>query len=60
MYAGEVILSVVDEEGGYQTSVLKYGDIWYFPKGVAHTIQGLADESEYLLIFDDGDFEKVG
>jgi hypothetical protein len=23
-------------------------------------VQGLDDENEYLLVFDDGDFEKVG
>lgn len=28
--------------------------------GAAHTIQGLGDENEYLLVFDDGDFDKVG
>ncbi len=53
-------LSVVDENGVYQVEELNYGDIWYFPKGTAHTIQGLADENEYLLVFDDGDFDKVG
>jgi oxalate decarboxylase len=36
------------------------GDVWYFPKGIAHVIQGLDDENEYLLAFDDGDFDKVG
>jgi oxalate decarboxylase len=35
-------------------------DIWYFPKGIAHTIQGLEAENEYLLVFDDPDFDKVG
>lgn len=39
---------------------LSYGDIWYFPKGSAHTIQGLEDENEYLLAFDEADFDKAG
>lgn len=30
------------------------------PKGVAHNVQGLDNENEYLLGFDDGDFEKIG
>lgn len=60
VYAGEVLLSAVNEQGEYQTVKLGYGDIWYFPKGAAHTIQGLKDENEYLLVFDDGDFDKVG
>ena len=39
---------------------LGYGDIWYFPEGVAHTVSGLDDENEFLLVFDDGDFDKAG
>jgi len=54
VYAGEVLVSAVDEDGNYQVDKLEVGDIWYFPKGSAHTVQGLADENEYLLVFDDG------
>lgn len=50
----------MDENGQFTTEKLEEGDIWYFPKGVAHNVQGLDDENEYLLVFDDGDFEKVG
>jgi quercetin dioxygenase-like cupin family protein len=53
-------VSAVDENGNYEVAQLNYGDIWYFPKGSAHTIQGLDDENEYLLVFDDADFDKVG
>lgn len=60
MYAGRVLVSAVDEHGKYQVDILEYGDIWYFPKGQAHTVHGLDDENEYLLVFDDGDFDKVG
>ncbi|CAJ0545003.1 Ff.00g084990.m01.CDS01 [Fusarium sp. VM40] len=60
VYNGSVLISAVDEFGRYQEEVLNYGDIWYFPKGAAHTIQGLADENEYLLVFDEADFDKVG
>jgi len=60
VYAGRVLVSAVDENGKYQVDELGYGDIWYFPKGQAHTVQGLDDENEYLLAFDDGDFDKVG
>ncbi|KAF2663033.1 oxalate decarboxylase [Lophiostoma macrostomum CBS 122681] len=60
VYAGRVLVSAVDEHGKYQVDVLEFGDIWYFPKGQAHTIQGLDEENEYLLVFDDGDFDKVG
>lgn len=60
VYNGSLLLSGVDEKGGFTTEVLETGDIWYFPKGVAHNVQGLDDENEYLLAFDDGDFEKIG
>ena len=36
------------------------GDIWSFPKGQAHTFQGLSDQNEYLLAFDQPDFDAVG
>ena len=60
VYKGRVLVSAVDENGKYQVDELTFGDIWYFPKGQAHTVQGLDDENEYLLAFDDGDFDKVG
>lgn len=57
---GRVLVSAVDETGRHQTTELGFGDIWYFPKGQAHTVQGLDDENEYLLAFDDGDFDRAG
>ncbi|KAL2819090.1 RmlC-like cupin domain-containing protein [Aspergillus cavernicola] len=60
VYEGSLLLSAVDENGSWTTEKLETGDIWYFPKGVAHNVQGLDDQNEYLLVFDDGDFEKVG
>ncbi|KAF9882180.1 hypothetical protein CkaCkLH20_00216 [Colletotrichum karsti] len=60
VYSGSVLVSAVDENGRYQAEKLNYGDIWYFPKGAPHTIQGLDDENEYLLAFDEADFDKIG
>ncbi|OAA60368.1 Bicupin, oxalate decarboxylase/oxidase [Niveomyces insectorum RCEF 264] len=60
VYNGSILISAVDENGAYQVDTLSYGDVWYFPKGVAHTVQGLDDENEYLLAFDDTDFDKIG
>ncbi|EMR68197.1 putative oxalate decarboxylase protein [Eutypa lata UCREL1] len=60
VYAGRVLISAVSENGQYEFSELQVGDVWYFPKGIAHTIQGLEDENEYLLVFDDGNFEASG
>ena len=50
----------MDENGVHQTEELGFGDIWYFPKGVAHTLQGLDDENEYLAVLDGGDVNKAG
>ncbi|KAI9802094.1 MAG: hypothetical protein M1833_002015 [Piccolia ochrophora] len=60
VYNGSILVSAVDENGKFQVDKLTHGDIWYFPKGVAHTVQGLDEENEYLLAFDDGDFDAVG
>ena len=60
VYSGSALISAVDGFGRYQVEKLHYGDIWYFPTGVAHTVQGLEDENEFLLVFDDPDFDKVG
>ncbi|TQN73419.1 putative oxalate decarboxylase [Colletotrichum shisoi] len=60
VYAGSVIIGAVGEDGRSQVEKLNYGDIWYFPKGAAHYIQGVDDENEYLLAFDEADFDKIG
>lgn len=57
---GSVLLSAVDEDGKNAIWKLNPGDIWYFPKGSGHAIQGLEDENEFLLVFDDGDFDRRG
>lgn len=41
VYAGSILVSAVDETGKNQVDILEVGDIWYFPKGAAHTIQGI-------------------
>lgn len=35
------------------------GDLWYFPSGMPHSIQGLGpDGCEFLLVFDNGGFDE--
>ncbi|RYP24969.1 hypothetical protein DL765_000197 [Monosporascus sp. GIB2] len=46
--------------GQYDAATIRISDIWYFPEGVTHTIQGLEDEKEYLLVFDSGNSESTG
>ncbi|KXT06405.1 hypothetical protein AC578_6065 [Pseudocercospora eumusae] len=60
VYAGRVAISAVNEKGENQYDILGPGDIWFFPKGVAHGVQGLDEDNEFLLVFDDGDFDATG
>jgi oxalate decarboxylase len=35
------------------------GDLWFFPTGVPHSIQGLGEDGcEFLLVFDSGSFDE--
>ncbi|KAI0899415.1 Bicupin, oxalate decarboxylase/oxidase [Annulohypoxylon nitens] len=56
---GQVRVTAIDYEGGNFIDDLKRGDLWYFPSGVPHSLQGLGDNgTEFLLIFDDGNFSE--
>ncbi|KAI0387339.1 Bicupin, oxalate decarboxylase/oxidase [Hypomontagnella monticulosa] len=56
---GEVRVTAIDYEGGNFMDDLKKGDLWYFPSGVPHSLQGLGENgTEFLLIFDDGNFSE--
>lgn len=56
---GEVRVTALDYEGGNFVDDLKKGDLWYFPSGVPHSLQGLSENgTEFLLIFDDGRFSE--
>jgi quercetin dioxygenase-like cupin family protein len=38
---------------------LEAGDLWYFPAGHPHSLQGLSPNgTEFLLIFDNGQFSE--
>lgn len=37
---------------------MQTGDVWYSPPGVSHSIQGLKNGCEFLLVFDDGEFSE--
>ncbi|KAI1825519.1 oxalate decarboxylase oxdC [Xylaria intraflava] len=56
---GEVRITAIDYEGGNFIDDLKKGDLWYFPSGVPHSLQGLGENgTEFLLVFDDGNFSE--
>ncbi|KAK4231003.1 RmlC-like cupin domain-containing protein [Podospora fimiseda] len=56
---GRVRVTALDYEGGNFIDDLEKGDLWYFPSGVPHSLQGLSPNgTEFLLIFDDGNFSE--
>ncbi|KAK0737363.1 RmlC-like cupin domain-containing protein [Apiosordaria backusii] len=57
--SGSVRVTALDYEGGNFIDDLSQGDLWYFPSGVPHSLQGLnPNGTEFLLIFDDGNFSE--
>jgi oxalate decarboxylase len=56
--AGSCRISIIDEEGRLFLDDVGVGDLWYFPSGLPHSIQALADGVEFLLAFDSGDFSE--
>jgi oxalate decarboxylase len=58
MLAGRARITAVDEEGRNFIDDVGEGDVWYFPKGIPHSIQGLEEGCEFLLVFDDGNFSE--
>src|SRR5437868_1712315 len=55
MLYGNARITCFDPEGRSFVDDVKEGDLWYFPSGFPHSIQGLGpDGCEFLLIFDDG------
>jgi oxalate decarboxylase len=58
MIAGRARITAVDAEGRNFIDDVGVGDLWYFPAGIPHSIQGLDEGCEFLLVFDDGRFSE--
>jgi oxalate decarboxylase len=58
MIAGRARITAVDADGRSFVDDVGMGDLWYFPAGIPHSIQGLEDGCEFLLVFDDGRFSE--
>jgi oxalate decarboxylase len=59
MLYGHARITAVDGAGRTFADDLGVGDLWYFPPGIPHSIQGLGpDGCEFLLVFDDGSFSE--
>jgi oxalate decarboxylase len=59
MLAGNARITAVDNDGKSFIADVQAGDLWYFPAGIPHSIQGLGpDGCEFLLAFPDGSFSE--
>ena len=58
MLAGRARITIIDTEGRNFIDDVGEGDIWNFPAGLPHSIQGLEEGCEFLLVFDDGNFSE--
>lgn len=59
MLYGAARITAVDLEGRSFVRDVFEGDLWYFPRGIPHSIQGLGpDGAEFMLVFDDGTFSE--
>jgi oxalate decarboxylase len=59
MLYGNARITAVDQHADGFVADVKEGDLWLFPPGVPHSIQGLGpDGCQFLLVFDDGNFDE--
>jgi len=58
MLAGRARLTAIDQDGRNFVADVGEGDLWNFPAGIPHSIQGLEEGCEFLLVFDDGNFSE--
>jgi oxalate decarboxylase len=58
MLAGDARVTAVDAEGRNFIGDVGEGDLWFFPAGMPHSIQALRQGCEFLLVFDDGQFDE--
>jgi len=55
MTYGNCRITVLDPDGQVYVADVKEGDLWYFPPGHPHSLQGTGtDGCEFIIAFDDG------
>ena len=55
MTYGECRVTCIDPQGRAYAADVRAGDLWYFPGGYPHALQGIgSDGCEFILAFDDG------
>jgi oxalate decarboxylase len=59
MLYGSARITAIDADGRNFVDDVGVGDLWYFPSGIPHSIQGLGpDGCEFLLAFDNSGFDE--
>ncbi|WP_252263881.1 cupin domain-containing protein [Paracidobacterium acidisoli] len=59
MLYGSARITVLSPDGTIFIDDVSKGDLWFFPAGFPHSIQGLGpDGCEFLLVFDEGAFAE--
>ena len=59
MLTGKARVSLMQADGKMFLDDVSAGDLWYFPAGLPHSIQGLeGDGCEFLLVFNEGKFSE--
>jgi oxalate decarboxylase len=60
MLSGNARITAIDNDGKAFVDDVGKNDLWYFPTGTPHSIQGIGSEGcEFLLVFDDGKFSEA-
>ena len=59
MLTGKARVTLMQPDGKMFVDNVSAGDLWYFPAGMPHSIQGLeGDGCEFLLVFNEGNFSE--
>jgi oxalate decarboxylase len=58
---GQCRVTTIDPQSRSQIADFSAGDVWYFPRGFGHSIQGIGSEDcLFVLVFDNGYFSEFG
>jgi oxalate decarboxylase len=58
---GRCRVTIIDPENQAEIADFGVGDVWYFPRGHGHSIQGLGPGTcTFILVFDNGYFSEFG
>ena len=58
---GQCRVTTIDPQGRSEIVDFGPGDVWYFPRGHGHSIEGIGREDcQFVLVFDNGYFSEFG